>query len=154
MAIYSLKEVYDTTPERLFALLTDPDRLLEWMPPEFGLSWLEQPEKWSVGTVFSLQARRWGLSVRLVHEVVAWHWPSHFAERQQRGPFRSWQREWHLQAQAAQTLMQETISLEPPGGMLGQFWTLAHIEADIQAGWRYREQQLRACLAKAAKENP
>ena len=150
MAILRLSQVYDTTPPRLFALLTDPARLVTLTPPEFGLSWQEQPPGFAVGTVLTLQVRRWGMSVRLVHEVVAFTPPTRFAERQQRGPFRTWEREWTLSEQSGQTLLEETITVEPPGGMLGLTLTLARIEADIQTGWQHREQQIRTILQTAA----
>ncbi|MFQ3592341.1 MAG: SRPBCC family protein [Gemmataceae bacterium] len=148
MATFSLKQVYDTTPDRLFALLVNPVRMLEWTPPEFGLTWVEQPETLSLGTVFAYQARRGGLSVRLVLEVMALEPPRRFAERQQRGPFRQWERQWSLREHAGQTELEETICVDPPGGLLGQVLTLTQIEADLQTGWQYREQRLRACLGQ------
>lgn len=151
MAILRLSQVYDTTPQRLFALLTDPATLLTLTPPEFGLSWHEQPPVLAAGIVFTLQARRWGIGVRLVHEVVAFTPPSRFAERQQRGPFRTWEREWTLGQQSGKTVLEETITVEPPGGMLGLTLNLARIEADIQMGWQYREQQIQAILGAEAR---
>jgi ligand-binding SRPBCC domain-containing protein len=146
VAILRLTEVYDTTAQRLFARLTDPARMLNLTPPEFGLSWQEQPSVLALGTVFTLQARRWGMSVRLIHEVVAFEPPLAFAERQQRGPFRLWERQWRLDEQASRTTLEETITVEPPGGMLGLTLSLARIEADVQTGWQYRTAQLRQWL--------
>jgi hypothetical protein len=147
MPILTHSQSYNTDADRLFALLRQPARMVALAPPDFGLSLIEGPDQPEVGQTYTVAARRWGLSTRIVSEICECIVPERWVERQIRGPMSHWQRTVELHPSAGGVEYIETIDFAPPSGMLGLTLTPARIEEDIRRGWEHRHQQLLICFS-------
>ncbi|NBO92113.1 MAG: hypothetical protein EBV06_07325 [Planctomycetia bacterium] len=143
---FTTTETYACPPRVLFNLLRRPAILLALVPPEFGLTLIDGPDILDVSALYTVQARRWGLSQKIVTEVVECREPERLVEQQQRGPFRRWRLQRDFRDSANGTEFTEQIEVEPPSGLLGLTLTAARIEADIKAGIAWRRERLPALI--------
>jgi ligand-binding SRPBCC domain-containing protein len=132
----------------VFDFFLRPGNMIALAPPQFGLTLVEAPQVVELGSRIVVQARRWGLSQRLITEVVQLHEPSALIEEQRQGPFRSWRHERHFKEMGAETEVSERIHYEPPGGILGLLLTARAIEADLALAYTERPERLRALLER------
>jgi ligand-binding SRPBCC domain-containing protein len=137
--------------EAVFDFFRRPAGLVSIAPPELNLQLLEAPEVLSAHSRMVVQARRWGISQRIVTEVVELVDNSRIVEEQRQGPFRSWRHERHFVQDGASTEIREQITFEPPGGLLGLVLTVARIEADLRNGYAYREGRVHECLRERSR---
>src|SRR5262245_46918030 len=108
-------------------------------PAEAGLRLLEAPDVVEVGSRIAVQARRWGLTRRVVTEVVELE---RLVEEQREGPFRRWvHRRWFAPTEGGCALTEE-IDYDPPTGMLGRLLTVDVIERELRASYEGRVARL------------
>jgi ligand-binding SRPBCC domain-containing protein len=115
------------------------------------LQLLDAPDVVVAGSRIVVQVRRWGISQRIVTEVVELVENTRIVEEQRQGPFRSWRREQHFGEDHAETEVAEKIAFEPPGGMLGLVLTAARIEEDLRLAYSFREERVKECLLRNAR---
>ena len=147
MPVLEFAETYPCAPARLFALLRRPAVLVSLAPPEFGLALIDGPDVLDAGSRYTVEARRWGLSVKIVTALVECVADESLIEEQQRGPLRRWRLERRLRVVEGGTELAERIEFDPPGGMLGLTLTAARVEADVRAGHAWRRERLLALVA-------
>ncbi|MBY0229953.1 MAG: hypothetical protein K2W96_11785 [Gemmataceae bacterium] len=144
---YSIEavEAYPLPVARLFAFFAHPANVVAVAPP--GMRLVEAPEPMGVGKTFTVAVRRWGLSRRIVTEVVEWERDARVVEAQRSGPFKSWRLERRFRAVSeAECELAERIEYEPPGGLLGLTLTAARIEAELKAAYQGRRERVLALL--------
>jgi ligand-binding SRPBCC domain-containing protein len=145
---YSIVQRFPFSPEVVFDFFRRPSRIVSIAPEDLGLHLLEGPEVMEVGSRIVVQVRRWGVSQRIVTEVVALEDGRSFVEEQRQGPFRAWRHEHRFTALgAAQTEVAERIDYELPGGLLGLMLTAARIEADLARSFAQRVPRVVEILA-------
>lgn len=140
-------ETYGCAPSRLFALLRRPAVLVSLAPPSFGLTLLDGPDEMEADSRYTVQARRWGLSRKIVTRVVECVHASTLIEEQESGPLKAWRLERLFRQTDAGTELTERVTFEPPGGMLGLTLTAARVEADVRSGYAWRRERLVALVA-------
>src|SRR4051794_40553727 len=145
-------ERYPLPPAVVFAFFRRPADVVAVAPPDAGISFVEGPDAPAVGERFSVEVRRFGLSRRIDTEVTAVEEPSLLAERQTQGPFREWTLERRFAVIDGCTELTETITFEPPGGLLGLMLTPAAVEADLTRAYEGRPGRVIALLASRSPD--
>jgi len=142
MPIIRFVERYPLPPASVFAFFRRPANVIAVAPAWLGLRLVDGPEEPSAGQRFAVQVRSWGLSKRIETEVVTLEEPSLLVERQVDGPFRRWVLERRLVPTDGGTELTETITYDPPGGMLGLFLTPAAVEAELTRAYEGRAERV------------
>ena len=118
---------------------TRPAEVVRLAPPGAGLRLVEAPEVVEVGARIVAEVRRWGLTRRVVTEVVSLTEPGRLVEEQREGPFRRWVHTRTFAPAEGGCAVTEEIEYEPPGGMLGLTMTAEVIERELRAAYAGRE---------------
>lgn len=149
MPSLSFVERYAQPPAVVFAFFRRPANVVAVAPAELPLRLIEGAEAPAVGERFAVEARRFGLARRIDTEVVALQEPARIVERQVQGPFRSWQIERRFAAVEGGTELTETVTFEPPGGMLGLMLTASAVEAELRRAYEGRQDRVSRRLGTA-----
>ncbi len=148
MSSITVHQRFAVSVATLFDFFCRPANMVLVAPPELQLQLIEAPEVVALGSRIVVQLRRWGLSQRIVTEVVDLVENERIGEEQRQGPFRSMRREQRLDESNGETDVVEEITFEPPGGMLGLVLTAARIENDLRAALAYREGKVKDYLRR------
>jgi len=149
MPVVRFVERYPLPVAVVFAFFRRPANVIAVAPQGLDLRLVEGPEEPSVGEVFAVQVRRWGLSRRIETKVLRLEEPSLIVERQVSGPFREWGLERRFAAIDGGAELTETITYEPPGGMLGLMLTSAAIDSELARAYEKRAERVIARLGAA-----
>ncbi len=136
-------EQYPRPVAEVFAFFADPAKVLSVAPPGSGLRLIEV----SADGTYTVEARRWGLSQRIVTEVTERVDGERLVEVQKKGPFASWRLDRHFRAVGGGTEVREVVEFEPPGGLLGLTLTSARVEAELRAAYEGRPARVLALLS-------
>jgi ligand-binding SRPBCC domain-containing protein len=135
-------ERYPHPIDEIFDFFRRPANVVALSPDDLDIRLLEGPEEVSSGDRFAVQVRRFGLSRRVVTEVVNVEEPSLLVERQVEGPFRAWQVERRFSVVEGGTEVTETITFEPPTGLLGLMLTVAVVEQELTQAFAGRAERV------------
>jgi ligand-binding SRPBCC domain-containing protein len=139
MPVFAVAQRFAVPQEALFAFFLRPANLVALTPSGWNMVIVEAPEVLTAGARWEVRARRYGLSARILNEVVELDEPKRIVEVQREGPFRRWRLERVLTAVSpTETEVREQIDYEPPGGLLGLTLTAKVIEADLAEAYRWR----------------
>jgi ligand-binding SRPBCC domain-containing protein len=130
-------------PAELFARFLRPACAVEFAPPAFPLKLVDGPAILTLGATFTLQARRYGLTQKLIHRLAEIEPPVRLVFEQVRGPFRSYRLAQRFEPLHAGCRLLEEVTFEPPGGVLGQLLTGARLRADLDELYRLRRDVFR-----------
>lgn len=124
--------------ERLFAFHEDPRALERISPPFPPARVVERPERIALGGRILIRIGFGPLSVEWLAEIVEWDPPHGFADRQVRGPFRSWfHRHRFLPApEFGTSLLRDEVDLVAPLGRPGALGARAAMDSFF--GFRHR----------------
>jgi ligand-binding SRPBCC domain-containing protein len=151
MPSFSIVQRFPFPLPAVFDFFRRPGNVTAVAPPELNLTLVEAPATVVLGTFIIIQARRWGLSQRIVTEVVELEEERIIVEEQRQGPFRSWRHERRFGAVAEkETEVSERINYETPGGMLGLFLKPAAVEAELLLAFTYRQERINERLRKGS----
>jgi ligand-binding SRPBCC domain-containing protein len=126
----------------VFAFFRKPANVVAVAPPDLPLRLIEGPESPAVGERFAVEVRRFGLTRRIDTEVMTMEEPSRIVERQAQGPFREWVLERRFVEIDDVTELTETITYEPPGGMLGLMMTPSAVEGELRRAYQGRPERV------------
>ena len=127
----------------LFLFFSRPANLLRLAAPEMNLTLVAGPEVIERGSRISWQAKRWGVSQKLIQEVTLFVLDQKIVIEQKQGPFGHWIHGHAFETSDAGTKIVETIDFSAPGGMLGFVLTADKIRADLEKLNVFRERKLR-----------
>lgn len=147
MPVLSFVERYPLPPAVVFAFFRRPANVVAVAPDGLGLSLVAGPEEPSAGERFTVQVRRFGLSRLIETVIVTLEPPSLLVEQQVQGPLRKWVLERRFVALGGATELTETITYEPPGGMLGLVLTPAAVGAELSQAYQGRAERVMTKLA-------
>jgi ligand-binding SRPBCC domain-containing protein len=148
-------ERFSADLSRLFDFFRRPANLLAVSPPDLQLRLLSAPDLLQLGARVVVQLRRWGLTRRVVTEVISLEEGALFVEVQREGLFPSWSRTQRFEALAdGGTRLTEQIDYEPPTGLLGKMLTATLIERELKRAFDYRATKLAELLASGAASAP
>jgi uncharacterized protein len=136
--------------ERVFAFFAEASNLALLTPARFRFRILEGPvgRPLREGDRIEYALRFLGVPLRWSSRIVAWRENEVFADRQERGPFRSWLHTHRLVAVEGGTEMRDDIEYELPLGLLGRLtagWVIRHMLREVFA---YRGEALRRQLER------
>ncbi len=149
MPSITVRQLFAFPVATLFDFFRRPANMVLAAPPELQLQLIDAPEVVEVGSRIVVQVRRWGLSQRIVTEVVDLVDNERIVQEQCQGPFRSLRREQRLGESNGETEVVEEITFEPPGGMLGLVMTATRVEDEFRAALAYREGKVKEYLRRA-----
>jgi ligand-binding SRPBCC domain-containing protein len=148
MPTFTTSQRFAFPVEIVFDFFRRPANVVSVAPPELSLTLIEAPELVEPGSRIVVQVRRWGLSQRFVTEVVELVENSIIVEEQRQGPFRAWRHERRFNGIDGGTQLDEEITHEPPGGMLGLTLTAARVEEDLRLAFAHRIEKLNELLRR------
>ncbi len=111
---------------------------------------LEAPPRIQLGSRVTLEGRRWGISQRIVSEIVLFDANRAFTDEQRQGPFGKWRHSHLFEAVPGGTRVSDRIEYEPPSGVLGLVLNAAAIGRDLNWMYGYRGERLREILGELA----
>ena len=135
-------------PADVFAFLRTPANLVKLIPPDVALELVEAPETLQAGHRLLWKARRWGVTQRIEMAVTELVHPLRLVLTQEQGPFARWEQVQTFEMTANGTRLTETVTFEPPRGMLGRLLTADAVLADLERLYAYRGGRLKAILAE------
>jgi ligand-binding SRPBCC domain-containing protein len=151
---FTSTQTFPVPVEQAFDFFARPANLLLVCPPEFHMQLLEAPDRLQLGARIVLRGRRYGISRRIVSEVIAFEENRFFTDAQVAGPFGKFVHTHRLTALATGTQVTDEIEFAPPRGLLGWILTAKWIESDLQHAFAYRRQRLEELLGRAESNGP
>lgn len=131
----------------VFDFFSRPANLIKISPPELHFELLAGPEQLTLGARIALQGRRWGVSQRIVNEVIIWEPQTCFVDEQREGPFKKWTHTHSFEALPdGRTRIGDRIDFETPGGLLGFVLTVKAVERELNQIFAYRGEKLAQLL--------
>lgn len=146
MPVFQVSLTLPLPVAEVFDFFSQPANLLRITPAEMHMRLIEAPTRIQLGSRVTLEARRHGVSQRIVSEVVVFEPHAAFADEQREGPFRKWLHQHRFEAVAGGSRVIDRIDFEPPGGILGLMLNAAAIERDLKWLFDHRSQKLREIL--------
>lgn len=134
-----------------FAFFARPRNLTQLAPDDWHLELVEGPEVLVAGCRTTWKMRRWGMTQRLVLEVTEFEENALLVEEQREGPLGTLRHARRFRAGPdGDTVIEEEIELEPPGGILGRLLGSSLLESEYRQVLSYREGKLREIFGSRA----
>jgi ligand-binding SRPBCC domain-containing protein len=146
MPLFESVQFFARPAAEVFDFLCQTANLVRVSPPELHMTIVEGPARIQLGSRLVAQARRWGITQRLVSEVTAYEPNVSFVDSQVQGPFKKWVHRHILEEADGGTRMIDRIDYEPPGGLLGLVMTAGMIERELRWVFDHRRQALEKLL--------
>ncbi len=147
MPVFTATQTFARPIAEVFDFFCRPANLPRVSPPELHMTVEQAPEQLTLGSRLVVKGRRWGLSQRVVSQVVEFEANVRFVDVQVEGPFRKFRHAHLFEALPdGGTRATDRIDYEKPGGALGLIATQAFIEKDLRWIFDYRRQKLAELL--------
>lgn len=111
-------QVVEAGLARAFAFYADPHNLQAITPPWLRFRIDAAPDELGRGSLLRYRLHLFGLPIRWLTEIRAWHPPRSFVDVQLRGPYLLWEHTHRLTAVAGGTEIHDHVRYRVPGGML------------------------------------
>lgn len=137
--------------EKVWTFHDTVETLFKLTPPDKHASLDGTPEPMRAGVIYKIRVRQFGLiPIRMDSEIFLYEPPHRFADRQLRGPFKSWTHEHSFTAlDANRTRLTDHVEYELPLGPLGWLADDLFIRRDIIKMFAYRHNITRDSLSGA-----
>lgn len=140
-----VRESFIAAPvERVFAFHESPDALARLTPPFERQEVIEPPRSLSVGTIVRIRMHLGPISMVWVAEHVEYEKNRLFADRQVRGPFKSWLHRHRFEPAAGGTRLVDDIEYELPLGALGALVAARSVEKRLDRVFAFRHAATKA----------
>ena len=142
VAVYESEVIVNESPEKVFEFFLDPNNLEEITLPELQLKVLDAPNEVQIGTQVDFQVTRFGLDLKATHEVINID-EYCITERQVTGVLKEFEQERRFNAtDAGGCCIVNTITFEPPGGLVGAMMTEKKIRASLDEAFEFQDEAL------------
>jgi ligand-binding SRPBCC domain-containing protein len=131
----------------VFDFFCRPAHRIALASPDLHLRLVEGPERLEMGSLWVVEGRSYGLTRRMISEIIEFVSNHLLTETQREGPFVFWAHTQHFTAEGEGTRLTDTILYQLPSGMLGLILKPDRVESTLQAGFRHRDQLLPGLLA-------
>ncbi|GIW87522.1 MAG: hypothetical protein KatS3mg108_1846 [Isosphaeraceae bacterium] len=132
------------SPAEVFAFHESPGALLRLTPPGMRLEVFRDDGSLRVGSCVGVRIWVGPLKVDWLAEHTEYDPPHGFADRQVRGPFRSWyHRHRFLDDGAGGTLLRDEIDYELSGGLIGFLMQQMNVAAQLERAFADRHERTR-----------
>ena len=128
----------------VFAFFSDA-RNLETLTP----AWLRfeiltpQPIEIQAGSIIDYKLRWHGIPLRWKTEITKWEPPHSFEDLQIKGPYQLWRHTHSFEAVGAGTRIHDLVHYALPFGLLGRAAHAFSVRRNVEAIFRYRDEQVR-----------
>ena len=129
--------------DETFAFFAEARNLQAITPPWLHFRILEAPDRLERGSRLRYRLRLYGLPVRWLTEITAWHPPRGFTDLQLRGPYLLWEHTHRFAPAEGGTEIYDNVRYRVPGGPLAPMRLVRGLVEEI---FDYRAAQLRALL--------
>src|SRR5205085_3180598 len=133
-------------PARLFDFLARPANLVQVWPPELHPKVTDVPERFALGSRFTVTVRRFGIPQSMTSEITAFEEGVGFTDVQVKGLFAKLVHTHRVEPAEGGCRMIDRIEYEAPGGLVGLYLTNERIREELEASFRYRDERFRAIL--------
>ena len=116
----------------MFAYFSTPRNLVQFTPPDLNLQLLTAPDTLALGARLIWQARRWGVTQKVIQEVSNYDIEKLVVVEQMQGPLSRWIQTHAFEVSATGTRIIEKIDFDPPTGLLGRLISANAILADLE----------------------
>ncbi len=128
--------------EAVFRFFLRPANLVDVTLPELNLRFVEAPEEVVVGSVVEFEVTHFGQAIRASHEVVRAD-DLCIAEQQIKGVMKSWEQSRSIvPVSDTACRVENTITFEGPGGLVGVIMNEDRIRASLDKGFTFQNQRL------------
>ena len=135
------------TREKVFEVLLRSEHLRQLIPPDSGMQVVAMPEILQCGSRLEFQARAFGQSLKIVHQITELVAPLRIVEEQLQGLFKRWVHQHLLEeGPAGHVVSIDRIDFEPPGGLIGFLVTKRKIIDQLEGIFEHRHRQMRKLL--------
>jgi ligand-binding SRPBCC domain-containing protein len=149
MPVFESVQRFPRPAAEVFEFICQPANLARVSPAELHMTVVEGPARIELGARLVIQARRWGMTQKMVSEITAYQPHVLFADTQCQGPFKKWVHTHLLEPVDGGTRATDRIEYEPPGGLLGLIMTAGMIERELRWLFDYRRKALEEILGKS-----
>jgi len=136
--------------EKVWAFYDDIGSLFKVTPPENHARLEGAPVPMQLGSIYRLAFTRFGVTVHLDAEIVAYDPPHRFQDRQITGPFHSWTHTHSFaELPGNRTRMIDHVEYELPFGPFGKIADLLVMRRQLDTMFAYRQKITRENVEKA-----
>jgi hypothetical protein len=112
------RQVVPRTVEETFAFFASPANLEAITPPWLRFRIVSAPVELEAGSRLRYRLRLFGVPVRWLTEITAWHPPRAFTDLQLAGPYPLWEHSHRFTAVEGGTEVYDVVRYRVPGGPL------------------------------------
>ena len=112
------RQIVPRTVEETFAFFSDPQNLEAITPPWLRFRIVSAPPTLEAGSRLRYRLRLFGVPIRWLTEIVAWHEPRAFTDLQLAGPYRLWEHSHRFTPVDGGTEVYDVVRYRVPGGPL------------------------------------
>ncbi len=137
--------------DKVWAFHDDIGALFTLTPPKMHARLVGDPEPMGQGAIYDIVTKRFGLSLHLVAEIVAYEPPRLFRDRQVKGkgPFRRWEHTHGFDPLPDnRTRLTDHVEYEVPFGPFGRLADLLFVRRELNQMFAYRHKITRELLEK------
>ncbi|MGQ0634215.1 MAG: SRPBCC family protein [Planctomycetaceae bacterium] len=151
MALFETSFTLPCPQNQVFDFLARPANRVKLVPPEMGLSIVQAPEKFELGSRLEFKIQAFGQVLNFLHEIVSFEAHSRICEKQLKGFFGRWVQDDTLATDANdETQVSVRIEFEPPTGLLGLLVPRSKILEYLEQGFEHRQETMRKLLVANA----
>ena len=140
MLLYCLeREQWLARPiDEVFSFFSRPENLQTITPPWLDFRMVESPQALAAGSLIRYRLRWHWVPVQWTSEVIVWHPPHRFVDRELSGPCALWNHEHSFSARQGGTVMRDFVTYALPLGELGQLAHALFVKRDIESIFDFR----------------
>lgn len=131
--------------ERAFEFLIRPKNLETISPPHVGLTFLEAPEVFELGSRMIFKVFAYGMVQTITHDVIEFE-PFRFREQAIESPLKVFFQEYRVVPDGDKSVLISKIDFEQPPGFLGLLLTPDKVRTSLEDGFDARADLLEKAL--------
>ncbi len=140
------RQVVPRTVEETFAFFADPRNLEPLTPEWLRFRIVSAPAALEAGSHLRYRLRLFGVPVRWLTEITAWHPPRAFTDRQLAGPYPLWEHSHRFTAVEGGTEVYDLVRYRVPGGPLAPLVDRVFVSSRRRDIFDYRRDRLAELL--------
>lgn len=151
MATFEISVQLASPVREVFEFFLNPHNRSLVSPPGVGLKIVESPNPLALGDKLEFKVQGMGMVQHMIHEIVQLEADALMAERQIKGPLKSFSHRHRFVSNGPGLMtLEDVLEFEPPGGILGLLATEDKILDNFEDGFFYRNAELVKRFGKPA----
>jgi ligand-binding SRPBCC domain-containing protein len=145
--VFERTQIVPRTVEETFAFFSDPGNLEAITPPWLRFRIVSAPPTLVAGSRLRYRLRLFGMPIRWLTEIVAWHPQRGFTDRQLAGPYPLWEHSHRFRAVDGGTEVYDVVRYRVPGGPLAPLVDRLLVAGRLRKIFDHRRNRLAELLA-------